>query len=89
MVRGIYRFLPIELHAYLHVLYVTNVGLSTLSVCQVDEFAVGNDVRVCDNVATVQKLQKDHGEWTETMKHVRPVYHITACLYADIQYMPA
>ncbi|KAI0220924.1 E3 ubiquitin-protein ligase MIB2 [Lamellibrachia satsuma] len=35
----------------------------------VDEFAVGDEVQVCDSLATVQELQKDHGEWTETMRN--------------------
>ena len=40
------------------------------SFCQLDEFAVGDEVQVCDSLATVQELQKDHGEWTETMRNV-------------------
>ncbi|KAK2175091.1 hypothetical protein NP493_753g01042 [Ridgeia piscesae] len=35
----------------------------------VDEFAVGDEVRVCDNLGTVQELQKAHGEWTDTMRY--------------------
>ena len=48
---------------------------------QVEQFAVGDIVKVAESLNTVKTLQRDHGEWTDMMKAVCSwtLYAYTGC----------
>ena len=66
-------------NSYVFALYLYKLQKDNFSsdVCaQVTSFSVGDIVKILDQVHEVKKLQRGHGEWTDSMKDVSATFNL-------------